>query len=101
LFFLLFISVFFGFDFVVVVLTNISDRSKDVEYDLSELAPRLRGSRIQVAPFRTSKSENHSELPVLNFEEPVLEIRSVAKSVTTLVISPLESDRVEVFEKAS
>jgi len=85
-----------------VVLTYSSNRPKDVEYDLSLLAPRLRGSRIQAAPFRTSRSENHSELPVLNFEEPVLEIRSVAKSVTTLVISPLEkSDPVEVslFEK--
>ncbi|KAG0584644.1 hypothetical protein KC19_3G225400 [Ceratodon purpureus] len=84
---------------VVVVLTNTSGRNKDVEYDLSVVAPRLRGSRIQVAPFRTSRIENHAELPVLNFEKPILEIRSVAKSVTTLVISPLESDHIELFEK--
>ena len=86
---------------VVVVLTNTSDRNKDVEYDLSLVAPRLRGSRIQVAPFRTSRTENHTELPVLNFEKPILEIRSVSKSVTTLVISPLQpSEQIELFEKA-
>lgn len=87
---------------IVVVLTNTSGRNKDVEYDLSLVAPRLRGSRIQVAPFRTSRTENHAELPVLNFEKPILEIRSVSKSVTTLVISPLQpSEQIELFEKAS
>lgn len=86
---------------VVVVLTNTSGRNRDVEYDLSVVAPRLRGSRIQVAPFRTSRIENHAELPVLNFETPVLEIRSLAKSITTLVVSPLQSDHVELFEKVS
>lgn len=86
---------------VVVVLTNTSNRNKDVEYDLSLVAPRLRGSKIQVAPFRTSRIENHAALPVLNFEDPVLEIRSVAKSITTLVISPLESDHIDLFESVS
>lgn len=88
---------------VVVVLTNTADRNKDVEYDLSVVAPRLRGCRIQVAPFRTSRTENHSELPVLNFEKPVLEIRTVAKSVTTLVISMPEQsdDRAELFENVT
>lgn len=73
---------------VIVVLTNLSNRSKDVEYDLSVLAPRLAGSPIQVAPFRTSRTENHFQLPVFSMEKSLLEVRSVARSVTTLVISP-------------
>lgn len=84
---------------VVVVLTNTANSNKDVEYDLSEVAPRLRGLNIQVAPFRTSQTENHVALPVLNFPKHVLEIRAVARSITTLVVSSLNNEHVEVFEK--
>lgn len=91
---------------VVVVLTNASDRNKDVEYDVGGVAPKMRGRAVRVGVFRTSEEENHCELPVLRFETPVLEIRAVAKSVTTLVISPVERREqpvgdVELFEKVS
>lgn len=84
---------------VVVIMTNTSDNNKDVTYDLSEVAPGLIGTPVQAAPFRTSRMENHAELPVLNFEKPVLAIRSVAKSVTTLIVSAGSSDHVKFFKK--
>ncbi len=74
---------------VVVVLTNTSSKNKDVSYDLTEVSPLLKGSALNVTPFRTSMTENHVELPSLTFGTPLLVIRSIAKSITTLVISQL------------
>lgn len=72
---------------VVLVFTNVTDFNHDYSYDLSSIAPGLKGRCIQASLFRTSATENHVELPHLVFDFPTVMIRVNNKSVTTMVLS--------------
>lgn len=76
----------------VLVFTNDSSANKDYSYDVSAIAPWLRGQcQIEATLFRTSATENHVRLSTLLFDCPIVMIRVNSKSVTTMVLSGLKS----------